>query len=195
MKQGNKSDWVIALLQRRRSRPGCHLAEQTLSLCGTDRGFVEAELGGSVLFVWSGAPRAVSGKLTSHFTYASTCLGALQNTCAIRVTCHLALDRGADKTSGNNDTGMHAPRTHTHFFKTGQLLISRLLIPDILYQAFYLLFIHFHNDLRCYSERSLVNLEPLASILSSGCVLSAAVLGLMCALAPISQLYLVVMIS
>lgn len=89
----------------------------------------------------------------------------------------------------------HALRTHTHFFKTRQSLISRLLIPDILYQAFYLLFIHFHNDLRCYSERSLVNPEPLASILSSGCVLSAAVLGLMCALAPISQLYLVVMIS
>lgn len=77
---------------------------------------MEAELGRSVLFVWSGAPSAVSGKLTSHFTYASTCLGVLQNTSAIRVKCHLALDRGADKTSGNNDTGMNAHTRDTHPF-------------------------------------------------------------------------------
>lgn len=60
---------------------------------------------------------------------------------------------------------------HTHFFKTQPCPFSASLIPDILYQAFYLFFIDFHNAFRwCdrYSERRLVNLQPLASISALG---------------------------
>lgn len=81
-KEGNGSYWVIIQLWRWCLRPGCHLAEQTLSLCGADIGFVEGRLGKtrwSLPFMWSGlrAPGAILRKnnftLTSHHLNLSAC--------------------------------------------------------------------------------------------------------------------------
>lgn len=62
-----------------------------------------------------------------------------------------------DKTlSGNKSTHTHTYtretkqgwERHTHLFKTQPSPFTTLLIPDILYQAFYLFFIDFHNAFR-----------------------------------------------
>lgn len=93
---------------------------------------------------------------------------------------HLKLFCSEDKTlSGNKKTHIHTCihktkqgwERHTHFFKTQPSPFSTSLIPDILYQAFYLFFVDFHNAFRwCdrYSERRLVNPQPLASISALG---------------------------
>lgn len=126
--------------------------------------------------MWSTAPGAISRKITSHFTYASTCLNALQSTRAkeqSNISCSSAAKIWHQEIKRHTYTNKTKRRwsRHTHFFKTQPLPFSTPLIPDTLYQAFYLFFIHFHNAFRwcdCYSERRLVNLQPLASISARG---------------------------
>lgn len=120
-----KSDWVIALLWRWRSRPGCHLAEQTLYLCWTDRGFVEAEPGTSVLFMWSGAQSSLRKKTSHHLRFnLSQC--ASNHGCKVErsnVSSRVSLQH---KTSGSKDTHTHTPaRTHKTKPKSGTPISSK----------------------------------------------------------------------
>lgn len=125
---------------------------------------------GSLQFMWS-STRCDPRKNTS--TYASAPRNVIRNTRSKEqnnISCYSATlikCQEIERHAHTNKT-KRPWEWHTHFFKTQPLPFSTSLIPDTLYQAFYLFFIHFHNAFRwcdCYSERRLVNLQPFASIL------------------------------
>lgn len=182
--------------------PGSHLVEQTPSLRWADMGFVEERLGGFLLFMWSGLPseyELVKKQLHFHFTCllsaASKSHGAKQ---LAECLCNNYKTLWGNKNLFTHEKTKQGWERHTHFFKTQPWPLSTSLLPDILYQAFYLFFIHFHNAFSwCdhYPERRLVNLQPFIIHFQLWMHIEHCCLGFICAMAPISQLYFVVMIS
>lgn len=184
--------------------PGSHLTEQTPSLCWAAMGFCGGKAGwifavyvvGPSLRIW-----AHKKTTTSHSLYLTPlcCFKAAYRAKQLaKFFCNNHKALWGNKSLFTRGKTKQGWERHTHFFKTQPSPLSTSLLPDILYQAFYLFFIHFHNAFSwCdhYPERRLVNLQPFIIHFQLWVHIEHCCLGLICALAPISQLYFVVMIS